>query len=227
MDKKVAELQKKIAELENEIKQVKGVVEKPVPLKEKQIIPSKTLYSWIAPSRVFIQRNRAWFLTVSFFALIFILLFAFLQDMMMIVVVCMMVLILFLLASVKPGEVEHKITNKGIKSIEQMFKWSELKEFWVTEKSGHKLLFVTTNLRFPAKLVMLLAEHEEQKVVSLIGDYLPYKDYPEKEGWLTKLSDGKMIKPEKYVSKFTTPKVGKDFSKVTSPKSDLDQEQKK
>ena len=77
MDPKIKELRDKINELENEIKLTKK--DKPKSEKMEAYIPEQIFISWQSPARVFIQRDKAWFLKVAIVALLFILFFAFLD----------------------------------------------------------------------------------------------------------------------------------------------------
>lgn len=201
MDKKIEELQKKIEELEKEIEKrgdTKDEPEKVVVVKQEKYEPLKILYEWISPQRPFVKRNKAWFLKVTFLALIFILLAAMLQDFMIILVICVVVLVVFLLGSIPPGAVKHQITNKGIRSIGTLYKLGELKQFWVAEKNGQKIVYVDTSLTIPSRLVMLVSRKDEMTVVKQLSRFLDYKEPPEKQGWLSKLSDGVFVSPRRY-----------------------------
>ena len=199
MDPKIAELKKKIDKLEKEIK---GARKNTKAVKKTKFIPLKILYKWQAPTRVFIQRDKPWFLKIAIVALLLILFFAFLQDFVVILVICVVVLISFLLGSIPPRPVEHQILNKGVKSIDTMYKWKELKNFWVAEKSGYKILYITTKFNFPPRIIMLIGRKSELPVVKLLGKHLDYKEYEEKQGFISKLSDGEMINPQNYAHLF-------------------------
>lgn len=213
MDKKIEELKKKIEQLENEIQRSKQgeVKEKKIEKKEK-FVPMKILYAWKAPSRVFIPRDRVWFLTVGAIALVFILFFAFLLDYVVILVICVIVLIAFLLASVPPEKVEHQITTRGVKSFDTMYKWKDLKSFWIAQKHGLKLLYIDTKLRFPGRLLMLMKSRDEIKIIKHLRKFIDFKEFEEKQGWLSRVSDGEIIDPEKYLKSF------KRQRKKSSPK---------
>lgn len=224
MDKKEVDLKNKIADLEREIEKVKSGEGKKKAKKIENLAPQEVLYSWTALSRVFVERDKKWFLVISFFALLLILFFAFLQDIMIILVICTSVLILFLLASIKPGEVNHLISNKGLDSIEEHYKWENLKEFWVSEKFNQKVMHVSTNIHFPSELVLLLGRNDELKVVDLMANFLPYKEYNPKEGWLTKITDGLMVNPEHYYNILVT--KHKDFKFKSIVKNQVPLEEK-
>ncbi len=206
--KDISNLKKKIEELEKEIEQKEGNKEdKKKKLSSKRaesvkkdgkLVPFKVLLKWKAPVRVFMARDKAWFLKVAIVALLLIIFFAFLQDFIIILVVCVMVLITFLLASIPPEKVTHQITSYGIKSMDKLYKWKELEEFYVAEKLGQKILYVKTKMRFPSRLVLVINRKDELKIVEILINYLDYKEYEEKQSWISKISDGVTINPDKY-----------------------------
>jgi hypothetical protein len=206
VDPKIKELKSKIAQLEKEMAETKSKDGKKKPAASKQFVPLKVYYKWTSPSRVFIQRDKAWFLKIAIVALLGILFFAFLQDFMVILVICIVVLIAFLLGSVPPRKATHKITNKGIDTINTEYKWDDMKEFWLAEKNGFLLLYINTKLRFPSRLMMIVDKKDEDKVVRLVGQKLEYAEYEKKQGWISKMSDGEMRDPAKYVHLFKSGK---------------------
>jgi hypothetical protein len=217
MDKKINELQKKIAKLEKELE--RGKKEEKGDGKEKKekktFIPMKILYSWEAPSRIFVPRDKAWFLKVAAVALLFVLFFAFLQDFIVILVICVMVLVTFLLASIPPDKVEHQITSKGIISIDVLYRWKDLKDFWVAEKFGYKVVYIKTKIEFPSRLMLVIKAKEEMKIVGLLLDKLEFAEYSKKQDWLSKVADGTMINPERYLKSLKRKRNKKD-SKTSS-----------
>ncbi|MBN2016329.1 hypothetical protein JW766_05885 [Candidatus Dojkabacteria bacterium] len=208
MDPKINELKNRISELEKQIKEQgeKGPEKEPADSFE----PLKILLAWKAPARIFVQRDKPWFLKIAIIALFIILFFAFLQDFFVILVVCITVLVAFLLASIPPQTVEHRLTNKGIYSIDTMYKWDDLKEFCIAEKTNRKVLYVATKLTFPSRLVILIHDKDEENIVRMIGEKLTYKTTEEKQGWVSKVTDGMIIQPEKYAHLFKQKKEGRD-----------------
>lgn len=200
MDPKIDELKQKIAKLEREIEKTKKITEKEK--EKKKFIPMKTLHKWSAPSRIFITRDKVWFLKIALIALLSILFFAFLQDFIVILVICIVVLITFLLASIPPHTIDHQLSTRGIFSIDTMYKWADLKNFWVAEKTGHKIIYINTKMRFPSRLVMLINRNDERRVVKILGKYLDYEEYNEKQGKVSISTDGLMINPDRYSDLF-------------------------
>jgi hypothetical protein len=218
-DKKIEDLKKKIEELESQIKQTKrGVKPSTMAKSAKKFTSKKDLFTWKAPARVFVKHDRAWYLKIATIALVFILIFAYLGDFVVIFVVCTIVLIAFLLGSVPPDDVTHKITNKGIETFDKLYKWEELEEFWIADKSKKRLIHVRTNLNFPPRLLMLIDKKSENKVVKILGTHLDYKEFDGKQGWVSKLTDGVTIDPKYYEKLFKAKKTRSSRKKRTKRK---------
>ncbi len=196
MDPKIKELKEKIAELEKEVHMSRK--EKSKAKKIETYVPEKILISWQSLARIYIQRDKAWFLKVAIVALLFILYFAFLQDFIVILVVCVAVLISFLLGTIPPHKVTHKITNKGIFSIDQLYKWKDLKTFYIAEKSGYRILYVFTKIPLSTRLVILIHRKDEKNIVKLLASHLKYHELEDKQGWLSKMTYGESVQPDNY-----------------------------
>ncbi|MDD3648417.1 MAG: DUF5673 domain-containing protein [Candidatus Dojkabacteria bacterium] len=212
MERKIEELKRKISELENKLEETQKSTKSDIKPKES-FAPNKVLLKWESPARVFVKRNKVWYLKVAVIALLLILFFAFLQDFVVILVICVIVLIAFLLASIPPESVKHSVTNKGIYSIDQLYKWSDLKHFRVNKKNDFLILNIRTTLRFPPRLELLIDPSDEEKIIKLVGNRIEYEEIPEKQGWISKMTDGEIIRPERYYKLFS-----KDGFKAKSKK---------
>lgn len=199
MDKKIDELRKKIDELEKELaRNSKEKRETKTLVVRSDFAPLEVLYKWKSPQRIFIKRDKAWFLKVTIIALLLILLAAFLQDFVVIVVIAVFVLLYFLLATIPPSEVEHEITSRGIRSMGTLYTYNHLHEFWVSERLGQKIVFVKTDMPVPSKLMLLVRRSDERTVVEKLGAFLDYRRFEKKQGWLSKATDGTYISGKRY-----------------------------
>jgi hypothetical protein len=180
----IDKLKTQIAELENKLDNKEK--------KEEELVPTEIYASWSAPSRVFVARDRAWFLKNAAVFLVIILLLAFLQEIVLIVVLVALLALIYVLSTVPPELATHEISNKGIKSFDKTYYWKNLKEFWLTNKQGFSVLNVTTDLRFPGRLVMIVDPSDEKNITEILLKRIPYMELPENKGqdWLSKRSDG-------------------------------------
>ena len=180
----IDKLKSQITELENKIGKKDRL--------EEDITPVEIYESWSSPSRVFVARDKAWFLKNAAVFLVLILVLAFLGEIVIIVGLVSLLALIYVLSTVPPELAKHEISNKGIKSFDRIYYWKTLKEFWISNKQGFTLLNVNTNLKFPAKLVMLISSDGERKITELLLKKIPYMEISEnkEQDWLSKRSDG-------------------------------------
>ncbi len=180
----IDKLKSQITELENKI----GKQEK----LEEDITPVEIYTTWSSPSRIFVARDRKWFLKNAAVALVAILVLAFLGDIVIIVVLIALLTLVYVLSTVPPELAKHEISNKGIKSFDKIYYWKNLKEFWITNKQGFSVLNVNTSLKFPGKLIMLISPSDEKNITEILLKKIPYMELPEnkEQDWLSKRSDG-------------------------------------
>lgn len=196
--KKIDDLQTKVKELESKLK----TEEEEITVRKLPKEPYKKLLIWSAPSRVFIRRERAWFVKIAAIAILAIIIAALFKDILVIILICVLVLITYLLAIIPPEKVKHEITTRGIKTVGTLYKWSDLKDFWISIKYNKKVLYVTTKMNFPHRLTLLLDQITDKEIIQLLSKYIDYKDFEGKQGWLSTLNDGVNIPIERYRSTF-------------------------
>lgn len=200
---KIDELRKKIEQLEKEIAKDKEKKNQSLKksLESTHFIPKEIFYKWKSPIRYFVKRDRPWFVKASVVALTLIIVAAFFQDVMLVLTISVISLLLFLLATVKPDDVTHELSNKGITTMGKFYKWEDLKDFYVCKKYSQKIVFVSTNLKIPGRISFLVNDGtEEKKVVKIIGKFLDYAEIPEKQSWLNRLTEGDIVNPDVYLS---------------------------
>jgi len=195
-DKKVQELEK----LQQEVERLKSKISEEETGKKPQTLATEVLYRWTVPSRIFRKKDRRWFVSIAFVILVFIILFAFLQDILPILVLVTLMFVLYLLGTVEPSDATHEITNKGIQTMNKLFKWENLKDFWFCRQDEWLKVYSDTSLQFPGRLIMLLKPSDDKKVFNLLKESLPYKEI-EKQDWLSRINDGEYIPLEVYMPK--------------------------
>jgi hypothetical protein len=136
----------------------------------------RTLLSWQAPGRPFVQRSRQYFVNVILIMLALeIILFLFSQYMLM-MVVASLVFLAYALATVPPHNFHYKVTSEGILVEDHFFLWQELYDFYFTRREAVDVLHVRTKAYFPGELVIVLGDlHKDQVRMALIP-YLPYRE---------------------------------------------------
>jgi len=149
--------------------------------------PLKILLQWRAPTRPFKKRDREYFTTVGAIVFLLIVILLFLKEWFLILAIIAMAFVAYILATVQPGEAEHKITNRGIITGGRTYFWEELNQFWFSQRWDQKILHVETLVRFPRRLMLLLGEISQDQFEKILSQYLPLEE-PEKT-WMDNASE--------------------------------------
>jgi len=147
----------------------------------------KVLLQWKAPMRPFKKRDREFFTTMGSIALLLIVILLFLKEWFLILTIIALVFVAYILGTVQPEEVEHRITNRGINTGKRTYRWEELGRFWFSQRWDQKILHVETLVRFPRRLMLLLGEISQDQFEKILSQYLPLEE-PEKT-WMDNASE--------------------------------------
>lgn len=136
------------------------------PLKEQ------VLFEWKAPSRPFKNRNRQYYTTVGMIGGLVALILIFAGQMLPVAVLLTVTFLLYILNTVPPGLITHKITTHGIRIENTLYYWVEMGRFWITEQHGQNIVNIEVD-RFPFQLRILLAkEISVTGMVDVLSDML-------------------------------------------------------
>lgn len=141
------------------------------------------LLSWKSPSRPFKKREKEFFTTIGAIVFLLAVILVFIKEFLLIGAILALAFVAYVLATVPPEEVEHKITSLGLESAGHFYKWEELLGFWFGEKWGQPVLLVATRLRFPGRLIILTGGQDQEKIKVALSKYLNFRERPEKN-WM-------------------------------------------
>ena len=146
--------------------------------------------SWSSPSRLFKRRDREYFTNVGAIVFLLIIILVFAREFLLIAAVVSIVFLIYVLSTVPPENVEHRITNLGIESAGHFYRWEQLGEFWFEEQWGQVLLKLRPVMG--PHIIILLADQDKAHVRELVAKHIPFREQPEKNwvdnaaSWLTK-----------------------------------------
>lgn len=135
----------------------------------------KTIYSWTAPVRPFKRRNKEFFTTVLAIAFLISLILFFLEGALPVAVVISVVFLVYVLSTVPPETVEHKITNRGIYFAGRMKSWDELARFWLTRRFDSDLLIVES-IGLPGRIEMVVDGADRETIRKELDNYLTHEE---------------------------------------------------
>jgi hypothetical protein len=136
----------------------------------------KTWIEWDAPSRPFRRKNRSFYTTVIIIVALISVIAILAGEYLLIGVLLAFVFLVYVLNFVEPGTIHNKITSEGVTIGEHFYHWNELDSFWFSEKEGHKMLNIVTNLRFPGMLIIVLGSADLEEVKKVCIKYLPFHE---------------------------------------------------
>ncbi len=157
----------------------------PVPV-VTQPEPERELLAWEAPSRPFKKRSREFYTTVAALVVLLSVILALAREFLLIGVIMSFGFFAYVLASVPPLKIGHRLTNKGVRSGQQLYLWQQMGRYWWDEKWGAKLLSIELPAQFPGRLQLLLGESNKKDLEEILSKYL-IKQKPEPT-WIDKAS---------------------------------------
>jgi hypothetical protein len=170
----------------------KSSLKKPDPTEVTMVPPpAKDLLEWESPARPFKKRDREYFTTIGAIVFLLTIILFFLKEWLLIGAIIAFAFLAYVLASIPPEKVRHKITTRGIITAGKMYKWPTLSRFWFSKKWGSDILNIETLFTMPGRLALLLDGQSKEKVKSTVEKYLVQDKPPattlDKAGnWLTK-----------------------------------------
>lgn len=156
----------------------------------QQKVQQEVLLAWSSPSRLFKRRDKEYFTNVGAIVFLLVIILVFAREFLLIAAVVSIVFLIYVLSTVPPEEVAHRITNLGIESAGHYYRWEELSEFWFEEQWGQLLLVLRPI--FGTRIIILLGVQDKSHVRELIAKYIPFREHPEKSwvdnasSWLSK-----------------------------------------
>lgn len=162
---------------------------------EKTVIQKIDLFEWEAPIRTSFNFDMKVFVGIVILSLIFILFLAILGNYPLMFAIIALLFFIYVAGTTEPIKVTHKITTQGIETTDKLYEWFMLDKFWFANKNGQNLLIVSTKLRAPANLIMLLDEKDRAAIFVLLQDTLLYRDV-KKLGRVEQLTFGEYIPME-------------------------------
>lgn len=147
----------------------------------------KVLLSWKAPVRVFKKRDREFWTTVLAIAFLLGIILFFIKEWLLIVAIIALIFVYYVLSTVVPEEVEHQITNRGVRFAGKEYFWEEILSFWFSERLGQQVLNFGLRVGIPSRLELLLGQMEDKKIKEILVKYLP-EETPQ-PSFLDKASD--------------------------------------
>ena len=136
------------------------------------------LIIWTSPSRLFKKRDREYFTNIIAIVFLFCVIFVFAREFALMAVAIAILFLVYVLATVPPEDIKHRMTSMGLESGGHYYRWEEFVDFWFEEQWGQVML-VMRPLVGP-RMIVLLGTEAKAKVKGIVSEYLPYREEPVK-----------------------------------------------
>jgi hypothetical protein len=151
-------------------------------MEKKQIpdtAPREEIYSqWVSPSRLFKKRDREYFVNIAAIVFLLSVILVFAREFVLVAAVLSIVFLIYVLSTVPPEDVKHRVTSLGIESAGHFYRWEELADFWFEEQWGQHELIVRPYMS--PRLIILFPGSDKGKLQESIGKYIPFREEPER-----------------------------------------------
>lgn len=151
--------------------------EQPPRQQTKKAPEEKTLFSWSAPSRPFKPRSRDFYVKVVSMAILFGVVLFIIDGIMPVLLIVALLFLFYVLSTVKPEDIEYKLTNRGIYIADRRTDWDTLGRFWFVSRMGADLLAIEAS-NITGRLEIMVPDSDRDKVEEIIGKYLVHEQVP-------------------------------------------------
>lgn len=141
-------------------------------------VKEEVFLSWSSPSRLFKRRDSEYFKTVGAIVFLLMVILVFASEYILAVAILSIVFLVYVLSTVPPENVEHRMTNHGIESAGHFYRWQELGEFWFETQWGQTILVLQPI--FGSRVIVLTGAEDTSKIKKIIEKYIPFREAPER-----------------------------------------------
>ncbi|GAB4026563.1 MAG: hypothetical protein Fur0011_2610 [Candidatus Microgenomates bacterium] len=134
---------------------------------------NKIFVEWSSPARPYKERTREFYTTILSIAFLLGVILLLLKEFLLIGVIMAFAFLSYVLATHKPDNVTHQITEAGIVTDNKLYKWDELTQYWVAKQWDQEVIMVKTLKKIPGLLVMVISPSHKASILSSLEGKLP------------------------------------------------------
>jgi hypothetical protein len=140
-------------------------------------IPEKVLFNWEAPARPFKTRGREYWVSIISIAAVLGFIFFIIEGIMPVILIISLVFLFYVLSTVKPEDINYKLTNKGVKIEEKLTRWRNINRFWFGKRFDSSLL-VLEIFTLPGRLELVINENDRKTIEEKLSEYVEHEQSP-------------------------------------------------
>jgi len=134
------------------------------------------LLNWVAPHRIFIERDTRWFIGLAVLVVTIAIGLVLVREATLALFIIAFGFVLFALNYVKPEMIEYQILSTGIKAGSRLYEWKDLNSYWISQKADQTMLFIKTKLLYPDRLECLLGAEDPHQIDEIMAAKLLYEE---------------------------------------------------
>ncbi len=170
--------------------------------------PEIDVFTWLAPSRPFKNRQRKYYTTIGVIVLLISLILFFAGQFLPVAVVLAVAFVSYVMSTIPPEIITNKITTYGLRLDDQLYYWDDLGTFWFEKKIGKDVLLLEI-VQFPYRIMFVLDNTSVEEIRDILSRVLiekkpPLNSYEKAGKWLQEKFPLDLDDEEVPVSKPTT-----------------------
>ncbi len=138
----------------------------------------KDLLAWSAPSRPFIQKNREFWVRVVAIASIFGFIIFIVEGAMPVILMISLLFLFYVLSTVRPENIDYKITNLGVRVGGVLNPWENIKRFWFSKRVADHILILDM-ATFSGRLEIVFNIKDKDNIRQTLKKYIPEEEAPQ------------------------------------------------
>jgi hypothetical protein len=154
-----------------------NIEEKKPEEKIEKPVQENEIFTWNAPARPFKRRDREFYITVFAITAVVGLIIFLAEGFMPVVLIISLIFLFYILNTVEPEIIEHKITNKGIKVAGVSVEWNLLTRFWFSRRYDSDLL-IFEKQTLPGRLEVVIKTEDKEKIREVLKEYVIEEEVP-------------------------------------------------
>lgn len=187
---------KKETDLKNTLQQVVEQEKAKAPSKYQV---NKVLFTWEANDRPTYQFNGTQKTSFVGLMLLMGLYFFWIGQPLLTLVTAAVFFIMFVFVSIPAQRVKHSIETVGIRTLDYLYPWDDMRGFWFSEKDGGIMLYIDTRLTFPSRLIFIVESFQEAaQIVAFLVEKMQYKFLRNNQPWLEQMTEGVYVDPSVF-----------------------------
>ena len=143
--------------------------------------PTEVIMEWDSPERQFQRKPREFYRKIAVIIIFFALLLLLIKEFLLIAVLGVVFFVVYVFTTIPPRIVHHQITNNGINFAgEKLYRWEELRSFFIEKKNKVNVLNVDTVAMFPGRLFIIMPDEiKVDEVTKVVNEYISIAEIPE------------------------------------------------